>query len=239
MWARVWMEMSDMAELRLIDRPPQVALGTRRAEVLDRLREAAGPLSVAQVAQATGLHVNTARFHLDGLVTDGLAERLSEERSTPGRPRILYAAAVDTTGSRSYGLLSEMLTGLAASLGGAGRAATAAGREWGRHLVERPAPLQRVDAAEATSRLHRVLDAIGFQPRVQAGTDGVEVRLHHCPFREVAERHADVVCAVHFGLMQGALGELRAPLEATSLEPFVAPSLCVARLRRPASGPPA
>lgn len=168
MWARVWMGISDMAELRLIDRPTQVALGTRRAEVLDRLREAAGPLSVAQVAQATGLHVNTARFHLDGLVTDGLAERLSEERSTPGRPRILYAAAVDTTGSRSYGLLSEMLTGLAASLGGAGRAATEAGREWGRHLVERPAPLQRVDAAEATSRLHRVLDAIGFQPRVQA-----------------------------------------------------------------------
>jgi len=39
------------------------------------------------------------------------------------------------------------------------------------------------------------------------------------------------VCAMHLGIMQGALGELRGPLEAEGLQPFVTPHLCVAKLR--------
>lgn len=226
-----------MTEVSLTDAPTDVSLGARRAEVLQRLRDSATALSVAQVAEITGLHVNTARFHLDGLVSEGLADRTAEERDTPGRPRMLYAARAETSGPRSFGLLAEMLTGLVASLDGAGEAAVEAGRAWGRHLVERPAPSQQVDREEATARLHRVLEAIGFRPEVRPAGEGAEVRLRHCPFREVAERHTDVVCAIHLGLMQGALSELRAPLDAESLEPFVTPNLCVARLRAvPASG---
>ena len=111
-----------MAELTLIDPPADVAVGARRSEVLARLREADGPLSVQQVASQTGLHVNTARFHLGGLVGDGLAERAAEERDLPGRPRILYTARTEVLGPRSYGLLAEMLTGLVASLDDAGPA---------------------------------------------------------------------------------------------------------------------
>jgi predicted ArsR family transcriptional regulator len=223
----------------LIDPTTDVAVSGRRAEVLARLRAADRPLSAPDVAELTGLHVNTARFHLDALVSDGLAERSAEERDIPGRPRILYAARGELPGPRSYKLLAEMLTGLVASL--ADRpAATEAGRAWGRHLVERAAPSQRVDADEATVRLNRVLDAIGFQPETHRGktkTD-IEIRLHHCPFREVAERHTDVVCEIHLGLMQGALLELQAPVEATSLEPFVSPNLCVGRLRAAKTGTP-
>jgi predicted ArsR family transcriptional regulator len=223
----------------LIDPITEVAVSGRRAEVLARLRSAERPLSAPDVAELTGLHVNTARFHLDALVSDGLAERSAEERDIPGRPRILYAARGELPGPRSYKLLAEMLTGLVASL--ADRPAAAeAGRAWGRHLVERAAPSQRVDADEATVRLNRVLDAIGFQPETHRGktkTD-IEIRLHHCPFREVAERHTDVVCEIHLGLMQGALLELQAPVEATSLEPFVSPNLCVGRLRAAKTGTP-
>ncbi len=228
--------MADMSDATLVDPPSDVAVGSRRAEVLARLRDAHAPLSVAQVAEQTGLHVNTARFHLDGLVSDGLAERSAEERDVPGRPRILYSARGRAPGPRSYALLAEMLTGLVASFDGAGPAAVEAGKAWGRHLVERAAPSERVDADEATARLNRVLAAIGFQPEVRADGPGREVRLNHCPFREVAERHTDVVCAIHLGLMQGALEELRAPLEADSLEPLVTPSLCIARLSNRRAG---
>jgi predicted ArsR family transcriptional regulator len=220
-----------MTEMTLTDPTGHVAVGLRRREVLARLRESDRPLSAQQVAAQSGLHVNTVRFHLDGLVTDGLAKRASEERVIPGRPRILYTVAAEVPGPRSFALLAEILTGLVTSLDGAGPAAIEAGRAWGRHLVDRPAPSQRVDADDATARLDRVLDAIGFQPEVRTGSDGTEVLLHHCPFREVAERHTDVVCAIHLGLMQGALDELRAPLQATSLEPLVSPNLCVARLQ--------
>lgn len=222
-----------MTTTSLIDPTIDVALGARRGEVLTRLREADGPLSVADVARLTGLHANTARFHLDGLVADGLAERSVEERDVPGRPRILYTAGNQVPGPRSYGLLAEILTGLVTSLNDGVPAAMDAGRAWGRHLVDRPAPSERVDAPQAVDRLTRVLEAVGFRPDMQPGRTrrDTDVRLHHCPFREVAERHNEVVCAIHLGLMRGALEELHAPVEATSLQPFVTPSLCLARLR--------
>jgi predicted ArsR family transcriptional regulator len=205
-------------------------VGRRRAVVLGVLHELGGPVSAREVAERTGLHLNTARFHLDRLVADGLAARAGEARATPGRPRILYAAAGPGSDPRSYALLAEMLTGLVADLKEAAPIVTRTGRAWGRHLVERPAPSERLDATEATARVVRVLDGIGFRPQVQVVPDGVHLLLHHCPFREVAERHADVVCAMHLALIEGALEELRAPLRATGLDPFLEPSLCRARL---------
>jgi predicted ArsR family transcriptional regulator len=224
-----------VTEPTLTDRPAELAVRARRAEVLGALRDADAPLSVQQVMERTGLHVNTARFHLDGLVAAGLAERTAEERAVPGRPRILYLARSQIMGPRSFALLAEMLSGLIVSLDGNGPAAMEAGRSWGRHLVERTAPSESIDQAGAMARLIRLLDAIGFQPEMADSPEGLEVRLRHCPFREVAERHPDIVCAMHLGLMQGALGELRAPVQAESLEPMVTPTYCVARLR---SDPP-
>lgn len=223
--------------ISLQDAPADAELGSRRAEVLALLQASEDALTVDEIARATGLHVNTARFHLDALVEQGRAERSSEPRETPGRPRILYHARGELAGPRSFGLLAEMLTGLVASLKDARPTAVEAGRAWGRHLVERAAPSQRVDAAEAVNRLNSVLDAVGFQPEVRNAKNGTEVRLHHCPFREVAEKHTDVVCALHLGLMQGALSELNAPIDATSLEPFVTPQLCVARLKAGSDAP--
>ncbi|GEN81370.1 helix-turn-helix transcriptional regulator [Actinotalea fermentans] len=217
---------------RLADAQESTPLGTRRAQVLATLRDAGRPLGVQEVADATGLHPNTARFHLDGLVAGGQARRELEARTTPGRRRVVYAAAA-AEGARSYGLLAEMLTGLVASMDGAGAPAIQAGRAWGRHLVERGLPSQPVSGEEGLARVGRLLGEIGFQPEVRTDDDGATVDLHHCPFLEVATQHTDVVCAIHLGLMQGALAELRAPWDAVSLEPFVAPSLCVARLAAP------
>lgn len=217
----------------LVDAPAPVPAGSRREQVLALLRSSNRPLSAAEVAEATGLHLNTARFHLDALTEDRLAERTSEPRDQPGRPRILYTAEGAPPGPRSYALLAEMLTGLVASLRDSKAAAVEAGRAWGEHLVERAAPSEQVDAEQAVARLNRVLEAIGFQPETGPGKTKkeTEIRLHHCPFREVAQRHTDVVCTLHLGLMQGALDALHAPVEATALEPFVRPNLCVARLR--------
>lgn len=217
--------------MSLADPASDGAVGTRRADILSHLRESLGALSVAQVAKQTGLHVNTARFHLDRLVADGLVERTVEDRDVPGRPRILYSLRASAPGPRSFRLLAEMLTGLVASIDSAGTAVVETGRAWGRHLVERPAPSTHVDAEEGAERLRVLLDDVGFRPEPVVVEGGVEMRLHHCPFREVAEPHTDVVCQLHLGLMQGALAEIRAPLSADSLEPLVTPTMCVAHLR--------
>ena len=209
-------------------------LGRSRADVLDMLRAADGPVGVREVAQRMGLHPNTARFHLEALVEAGLAVRETEERETPGRPRIGYRAAVGgPAGRRRYRLLAEMLTSLiAGTMPEPGKAAEEAGREWGAYLTEQPPPYQKLTAEEAIGKLTAIMEELGFSPQVEAGDDGGQYRLclRQCPFREVAQQHQNVICALHLGLMRGALARMRAPVTADRLDPFVEPSLCVARL---------
>ncbi len=83
---------------------------------VDQDRVDIGPLGVQDIATRTGLHPNTARFHLDGLVDDGYAERATEDRDQPGRPRAVYRAVAGhaAAGRRSYRLLAEILTTLVA-----------------------------------------------------------------------------------------------------------------------------
>lgn len=210
-----------------------LGLGESRSRVLQALQTASGPLTVADVAHRVQLHPNTARFHLDGLVEQGLAQRTTEDRDVPGRPRALYGAVPgrERAGRRSYRLLAQILAGyLAAHTRQPEKAALAAGEEWGRFMTERPAPFQRVEAAEATRRLTDTLEDIGFAPEAVTAGRKREILLRHCPFREVAEQDTRVVCTVHLGLMRGMLAELDAPLEVAELDPFVEPQLCVARL---------
>lgn len=209
-------------------------LGRSRADVLDMLRAAGGPLGVREIAQRMGLHTNTARFHLEALVEAGLAVRESEERETPGRPRIGYRAVPDGPGGRRrYRLLAEMLTSLiTAAMPEPASAAEEAGREWGAYLAEQPPPYRRLSAAEAAAQLTAIMEELGFAPRTEAGAGGrnYQLCLRQCPFREVAEHHRDVICSLHLGLMRGALARMRAPVTADRLDPFVEPSLCTARL---------
>lgn len=221
------------ADLTRSDPPESPVLGDSRARVLEALQTAGTPLGVTELAAKVGLHPNTARFHLDHLVEQGLAQRNTEERETPGRPRALYTASRGgaPAGRRSYRLLAQILTSYLANVSRQPElAARRAGEEWGRYLAERPAPFRRVDATAATNQLVQTLDDIGFAPEATTANRRRQILLHHCPFREAAEQHREVVCSVHLGLMRGLLDELDAPLETESLEPFVEPDLCVARL---------
>src|SRR6266568_1274676 len=206
-------------------------LGRSRSRVLDLLRAADSPQGVQDVADRTGLHANTARFHLDGLVA-GLATRQTQARATPGRPSMTYRAAAGGPGrGRRYRLLAEMLTSLIAdAVPEPGNAAAEAGRQWGAYLTEQPPPYSRPSAGQAIGRLAAILAEIGFAPEAVTKGRKCQIRLRECPFREVAEHRQDVVCALHLGLMQGALSQMRAPVTAHRLEPFAEPSLCVAHL---------
>jgi len=227
------MAMVDVKALLAPDASPP--LGQRRAGVLDLLRAASSPVSVREVADRTGLHPNTARFHLDALVDGGLATRATRSRSAPGRPCMAYqATGGGAPGRRQYRLLAEMLASLIAGvLPEPGEAAAEAGREWGRYITERPAPFQRPDACGAVEGLAAILQELGFAPEAVAGRAdgaGYQLRLRQCPFREVAEVHPEVVCQLHLGLMQGALDQMRAPVTADRLQPFAEASVCVAHL---------
>jgi len=187
------------------------------------------------LAQRSGLHANTVRFHLNRLVAAGLARRHVGEPGLPGRPRLTFAAVPEhelDSGQRNYQLLADMLAGfIAEAVPDPAGQAQQVGRAWGSYLAARPAPGHRVTVDESLRELLRVLDDIGFSPLLRADDDGQHrILLRHCPFLEVATARGEVVCSLHLGLMQGVLEELRAPVEATQLQPFVQPSLCLAHL---------
>ena len=217
------------------DAPGDTPPPGRRAAILRMLRGADRPLDVREVARRTGLHPNTARFHLEALVASGLAARETEDREAPGRPKIGYrAVAAGPGGRRQYRLLSVMLASLiAGTMPEPAAAAEAAGREWGAYLAEKPPPFRRLSAEEAVAKLTGIMRELGFEPHTVTGTgtDGqYQLHLRQCPFLEVAREHRDVICALHLGLMRGAFDLMRAPVTAAGLDPFVEPGLCVARL---------
>lgn len=220
-------------------------LGSSRARVLAALRDVGSPTAVGEIADRVGLHTNTARFHLDGLVELGLAERVIEDRTVPGRPRALYVATANAveTGRRSYRLLAQILTSyFATHTRHPEQAAIKAGEAWGQFLTDAQPPFRRLDAPGAVGRLVDALDGLGFAPEAVTAGRQRRVLLHHCPFRETAVEHGEVVCSVHLGLMRGMLRKMEAPLEAQRLDQFVEPNLCVAHLvkspspRLPAGG---
>lgn len=213
------------------DPPDDVGIGASRRRVLAALQAADGPLGVNAICAQVGLHANTARFHLDALVKQRLVERATEPREGPGRPRALYKSISEGTarGARRYGLLAQMLVEYVATHAERPvRAALDAGEAWGRSAARADAPA--ASGPGAVRALTEILGDYGFAPEAVTAGGRQQIRLHHCPFREAAETNRDVVCALHLGLMRGVLGELNAPAQAETLDPFVEPNLCIARL---------
>jgi predicted ArsR family transcriptional regulator len=110
------------------------------------------------------------------------------------------------------------------------RVAEETGRVWGRYLVEEPAPhAPPLDIHDAMERVVGVLTDIGFAPEADSDDEHL-VRLHDCPFREVARTRREVVCSVHLGLLRGIAEKSGNVLTIDALEPFVEPSLCLIRV---------
>ncbi|WP_406447502.1 helix-turn-helix domain-containing protein [Streptomyces sp. NBC_01613] len=207
----------------------------RRRAVLDVLRNAAAPLGVNDVAETVGVHPNTVRFHLEALMTQGAVEWTLETSSGPGRPRTVYAPrrGMNRGGKRGYQLLARiLLSQLASTETDAETAAIEAGRAWGQHLMPPAPPFHTMTEREATDRLSELLADLGFDPQADGdlGKAPDRIRLRHCPFLELAEEYGQIVCPLHLGLMKGALAQLRAPVEASRLEPFAESDVCLAHL---------
>ena len=211
--------------------------GGRRTHIIQLLRDTPEPVTVAQVATAVGVPPGTARAHLEALVDAGMACRTVQPRETPGRPRVVYDGVLPNqthVRAQGYRLLSTLLVETTAAQAAAPGAASGAatlrevGASWGRRLVESDGPCP----ADDDERLHRLvatLDSLWFAPEIvetccHAGgaeegapdptaTERRTRRLttHHCPLRASLPDVGDAACAVHAGLVDGALAALGSP----------------------------
>src|SRR5690606_38641987 len=107
--------------------------------------------------------------------------------------------------------------------------AVTAGEDWGRRLATDPSRPRH--HGPATSAVTALLADLGFAPEPAAATPG-RVRLTRCPLLEVARQYPDVVCAVHLGLVRGALREYGAAPDHVDLKPFAEPGGCLLHLKR-------
>lgn len=181
------------------------ALGdnTRYAIYLE-LARSPRPLTTSEIAETIGLHPNTVRPHLERMRDVGLVDVRIDGRGQIGRPQHRYALAPDAP---SLGLeppampvLARMVLSLAGRLGAVPDDARAVGLDEGAARAEafRTAP-------SSLEALVADLDRLGFDPVVSEADDpdSAVVAFANCPFGDLAERHPDLVCGLHHGLVAG------------------------------------
>jgi predicted ArsR family transcriptional regulator len=207
--------------------PRTAGLSASRAAVLELLHEADGPSSLAALSQATGLHPNTLREHLEALLARGLVRRFRAAPSGRGRPAWLYEVALaelGSTGSEYAGLAATLAAHIHRTSSDPGRDAVEAGSSWGHELARKAGHPEGPASVDARRKVVHLLDDVGFSP--ETDDEATTARLTRCPLLDTAKEFPDVVCGVHLGIVRGALEEYGADSSRTSLVPFAEPGAC-------------
>ncbi len=206
-----------------------------RASLLEVLSGKAAPVGVSQLADELGLHTNTVRNHLAilehaGLVTSSL--RAPRER---GRPRHLFRAVEqpEPDPDVAYQLLATLLAEIVSSgQPEIDQVAEDAAAEWGHRLALSDTVARTSPDGSHIDRLVGLFDALGFEPVLELEAhDDVSLTFGRCAFLEVARNHPDLACAVHKGLMRGALEALDDGGTTVELTPAPAEGRCTAYLQ--------
>jgi predicted ArsR family transcriptional regulator len=185
-----------------------------RYRIFSYIAAAVGPVSVAELTAEMGLNHNAIRQHLAVLKSAGLVREDVEDRSRPGRPRLLYRISPEAQGKwgvpGAYEWLSELLARAVRE--------KVEVREVGRREGRRIASGLAVDPADPLSAMEQEIARRGFRPRRHLDGSQVELVLERCPFALVAKADPGVICPLHLGLAEG-LAEGVGGLEVAGLVP--------------------
>jgi predicted ArsR family transcriptional regulator len=166
-----------------------------RLRMLQRLAGGAGA-SIAELADAAGVHENTVRAHVAALEEGGLVAGEPRPAAGPGRPGVEYR--LTPAGERldqDFLGLAELLAAVVGRAGLSDAQLREVGREWGRYLIGRPG---QYDPRE---RIPQVLARLGFD----AAIEGDRVRLSGCPCPTVASDRPELLCELITGVLDGVL----------------------------------
>lgn len=170
-----------------------------------------GSQTIAELADATGLHHNTAREHLHRLVDSGFVDSETIPSPHKGRPRIRYSAAhgVNSPALRARLELSERRT----------------------ELMYKLIPMEDVSATAPDAREFDALDDHMEECGIDAEIDSAHTRMvmHNCPYSELAKTNPQV-CEVHFTLIEETLQASGGQLKAGKLRPLVGAHTCTLEL---------
>ena len=168
-----------------------------RLDILNRLQRR--PATVDQLSTELGVAAAAIRRHLEILQRDRLVT-YEPVRQKPGRPEHLYSLTEEGQEfmpKRYHLLLQRILQGLTANGNGNGDAAVRALlAQVARTMVdEYRARAPEGEELDPVALLRRILDDEQFAPDVEASPEGVQVTLHNCPYRGVAN-HSSAICSL-------------------------------------------
>jgi predicted ArsR family transcriptional regulator len=209
----------------------------------------AQPVAVSreQAADAVGVPVHQAKFHLDKLEREGLLEsefaRLGGRRGPgAGRPSKLYRRSVREISvslpDREYELAGQLMADAIDHAAATGdsvidtlyRLASIRGRSIGQ---EAAATHGEPDSPRAAlSVVAEALTRHGYEPRDVGGC----VVLVNCPFHRLAQAHTQLVCGMNHALIGGLTSALEPYRPTAVLEPGSGRCCVVLRSSSPGTG---
>ncbi len=170
--------------------------------------------TVSELVSATKLHPNTVREHLQRLIDDGYVVSKTENRTTRGRPRVLYSA---TDGVVARSAVQHRRVRAAAERG-----------DLMRRVIPGAAPDLEQSALHQIDALVEDLVDAGFDPLVDE--DELTVELTPCAHASAQASHREVLCSVHLGIMQSVLSAADGPLSVDGMRSSCDPRECIVQL---------
>lgn len=223
------MENSKLGPKACEPRHTGASLSPERQVVLGALRGAQLPLRVRDLVNELGLHENTIREHLEGLVVSAHAERVRLISSGRGRPSYGYQSRKDFVAqiepqAREYASLALVLAKqLAATKGDAKSIAISAGEEWANGFIK---STQESGGSKVAVRkeVYEILKSLGYSPKANSKLN--LIRLQTCPLLAAAKLEPEIVCSVHLGLVRGLVSRAGENPDAVKLIQFAEPGSC-------------
>lgn len=184
-----------------------------REAVLQKLLDSSGPVDAGTIAEALGIHVTTARFHLNNLIDAGLASSVALPPVSVGRPRMGYVGVRDApTGE----LVALLLTQLGTTVDVREQRAADAGHLW---AARHPAPPTDAQLPDPVTAVSDALAELGFTISSTTSAFGAhELHICSCPLAQFA----DGVPEIARGVIRGVIEESLA-----AASPALASSYCV------------
>jgi predicted ArsR family transcriptional regulator len=170
-------------------------------------RAAEGPATLPELAEAAGVHLNTARTHVAALEEAGALQAEHAAPSGRGRPPLRYRLADDFTlpGTDMRGL-AELLASAVARSDQSPEELWRLGHDWGRYLSVRP-------GAQSLERaLPAALERLGFDARL----DGDQLTLAACPCMLVSPGQPGLICNMAIAVVEGVLAGAGSDLRVSS-----------------------
>ncbi|MGV0362239.1 helix-turn-helix transcriptional regulator [Corynebacterium minutissimum] len=192
--------------------PESLRLSPKQREVLTALQDFPQGAKAANVAEVMGMHVNTARGHLDELVNAGAVRVITAPAQGRGRPSLIFQVRIPDNRSVAeeyvslIGVLAEMLADKDQLDNFASEQAREIGRKWAQTTAGKG-----LNSADALAPLYRTMRDMGFDPVTSIDTFNqtgeADLELHACPFVTAGVHPSPFVCAIHDGYLEQAAAD--------------------------------